>query len=354
MGSVGSRRKKSKTSSPSSASTSGRSGVNRPGAPSYTGAGNVSATNRDSDAQRQLIQANQTIANLNNHIQALQGSRVGGPPISYSGFPSQGASPQPAPYRNPSPFGQVPPYAPASSGLQRFDGGLPFPYPQQPQIGINVYRDTDFEAIAKIAGLDTANVALLHQEFLKLTRGGTVKMDRSIFRQILQDVLFQANNENVDHSIETVFRIIDRNKDGFIDFPEFVGAFKDVLKDGGAMFRSNFAESDTPNNLTQALLSSGVGSGVASPPISSVQQLQQATQLGSSGGLNIVPLESTGIQRIPVICGGSSCVPSTQLSNATPPLITFDPNRSSSVIATPGQYLITQPTALQCIPLPMV
>jgi hypothetical protein len=156
----------------------------------------------------------------------------------------------------------------------------------------------------------------------------------------------------VDRVIENMFVTIDRNHDGFIDFPEFVGAFKEVLKEKPSDPQNYFADHAYPDMLGEQLRASGVGAGIDAQPISYIQQAQPAAQFVSpAAGLSIVPLASTAIQQVPVVYGG---VAPLQISDATAPLITLDPNQSSYVIATPGQYLITQPTALQCVPLPMM
>jgi hypothetical protein len=338
MGSSSSRRKNPRTPIPPyTPGIGGSPGLSRPG---MGGIGGATPINRDQ--QRDLMQANQTIANLNNQIQALQRGGAGMPPMPY------GAPPM---------FGQPPSYTPPSPTLQHPGGFSPYGYQQQPLMGggggVNVYRDTDFAAIANIAGLNPADVALLHREFLNLTRGGTNKMDRTVFRHLLREILLEVNNEHVDRTIENMFVTIDRNRDGFIDFPEFVGAFKDVLKGhiSDPQQGGYFGESPYPDILTDQLRASGVGSGIANQQFGYLQQAQPAGQFVPAGGLSFVPLASTGIQQGPIIYGAASPL---QLSNATPPLITLDPNQSTYVIATPGQYLITEPTALQCVPLPVM
>jgi hypothetical protein len=329
MGGSNSRRRNPRTPIPPYTPGVGASpGLSRPGI------GGAAPINRDQ--QRDLMQANQTIANLNNQIQAMQRGGAG------------------MPYGSPPMLGQSPPYAPPSPTLQHPGGFSPYSYQQQPMLGgigggVSVYRDTDFGSIANIAGLNPADVALLHREFLNLTRGGTNKMDRAAFRHLLREILLEVNNEHVDRTIENMFVTIDRNRDGFIDFPEFVGAFKDVLKGHMPDSQGFIGDSPYPDILTDQLRASGVGSGIAAQPIGYMQQGQQ--QFVSNGGLNLVPLASTGIQQGPMMYGAVSPF---QMSNATPPLITFDPNQSSYVIATPGQYLITEPTALQCMPLPVM
>jgi hypothetical protein len=370
MGGASSRRRNKKTPIPTYTPGAGTPGISRPGSAFPSSLGNTSPViNRD----QQLMQLNQTVATLNNQLQALQRGGVGvgsigTPQMPYGGYPG-GVSP-PMPYGgyrggNPPvmPYGGYPggappimPYGTPPSPLLQHFGGM-YSHQQQPMMGggggggVATYRDTDFGAIANIAGLNPADVALLHREFMNLTRGGTSKIDRVIFRQILRDVLLQANNEQVDRVIENMFITIDRNHDGFIDFPEFVGAFKDVLKQGPSDPQSYFEEHVVPDVLSEQLRASGVGSGIAPRPIAYIPQAQPAAQLVSPGGLNIVPLASMGIQQTPIMYGGAAPL---QISDAAAPLITLDPSQSSYVIATPGQYLITQPTALQFVPLPMM
>ncbi|CAF2430874.1 unnamed protein product [Rotaria sp. Silwood2] len=312
-----------------------------------TGVGGASPMNQ----QQQLMQANQTIANLNRELQVLRG----GAPMPYGGYPYAGGGIPPMPYGGygypgaaPMPYG-APPYGPPSPVLQRPGGYSPYGYP--PMGGGTGYRDTDFAAIGNIAGLSPNEVAILHREYLNLTRGGTVKMDRMIVRQLLRDILLEANNEHVDRAIENIFRLMDRNQDGFIDFPEFVGAFKEVLKDKPVDSDNFMLNNALPDILTEQLRTSIFGSGSHSQQLALVQQPQVATQAVPTGGLSIVPLASTGIQQSPMMC---SPLTTCSISNATVPFITLDPNQSSCVIATPGQYLITQPTALQCSPLPIM
>ncbi|CAF3238636.1 unnamed protein product [Rotaria socialis] len=323
-------------------------GLNRPVGQLNTGIGNASPANRD--PQRDLMQANQTIANLTNQIQAMQ--RGGGSPVPFGGYsPPYGIQP-PAPYGGYSPpYGGYPPQygGPPSPLLQNF--GRHSPYQHQQQTGAGGYRDTDFASVASISGLNASDVALLHREFMNLTRGGTTKMDRSIFRSLLRDVLMERSNDYVDRAIENIFLTVDRNHDGHIDFAEFVGAFKDVLKGGNIDADGIYGDSLIPDMFTQEIRASGFGAGALPRAIAGEQQSQAGVaQFFPSNGLSMVPLASTGIQQMPLNYGGA--VP-LQISNAQAPLITLDQSQSSFVIATPGQYLITQPTALQCVPLPM-
>ena len=328
MGGSSSKKKKQPTV-PIPTYNTGSPGISRPGAPM-----NTSPLNRD----QQLMALNQQVANLNAQVQQMQrGGAPGGYPMAYNNYPMAGGMP----------YGTPPP----SPLLQHLGGGNPYGQPG----GSAVYRDTDFGAIANIAGLNPADIAILHREFLNLTRGGTGKLDRTIFRQLLRDVLLQANNEQVDRVIENMFVTIDRNRDGFIDFPEFVGAFKDVLKEKPTDPQSYFANHAYPDILSDQLRMSGVGSGISIEPISYAHQ-PAVSPLVTTGGLNIVPLASTGIQQTPLVLTGgvgAATLP-LQFTDANAPVLNLDSSQSSYVIATPGQYLITQPTALQCVPLPML
>lgn len=346
MGGSSSRRKKTTPIPVYNPAAGGSPGISRPGAPIGTGVGGVNL-----NQQRELMQLNQTVANLNNQVQALQ--RGGGiPQVPYGGYP--GGNPPMMPYGG-YPGGAPPmmPYGTPPNPMFQQAGG-PYSYPPMGGgVGAATYRDTDFGAIANIAGLNPADVAILHREFLNLTRGGATKIDRTIFRQLLRDVLLQANNEHVDRVIENMFVTVDRNHDGFIDFPEFVGAFKDVLKEKPSDPQSYFDEHVFPDILEGQLRASGVGTGVASPPqqIVLMPQTQAAPQLMTTGGLSVVPLASMGVQQTPLMYSGA---PPLQISDAAAPFLTLDSSQASFVIATPGQYLITQPTALQCVPLPMM
>ena len=331
-------------------------GISRPG----VGGGAVNP-----NQQRELMQANQTIQNLTNQLNAMRGGGGvggGGMGMPYGSYPMGGGMGQPPmPYGAPGMLGGMPPYAPASPLLQHVPGHNPFAYPQlmqqqqqqqqMPIGGSKVYRDTDFAALASIAGLTPADIALLHREFLNLTQNGSSRLDRVIFRQLLRDVLMEVNSENVDRAIENIFVSVDRNHDGYIDFPEFVGAFKDVLKGDTGDSQDYLSSQGFPDMLTQQIRASGVGSGVSQQAIGYAQQAAPpAQQFISQGGLSVVPLASLGMQQSPMFYSGGMSLP---MSNGNPPFLSMDPNQSSYVIATPGQYLITQPTALQCVPLPL-
>ena len=369
MGGAGSRRRKPNTPIPPyTPAGGGTPGISRPGAALNTGVGGGSPINRDQ--QRELMQANQTIQNLNALLNTTRGGGMGGPPMPYGGYPPAGpnmpygapgyqypgpnAGPPPTPYGTPYMPGQYPPYGPPSPLMNQ--RGLPpngYSPPSPPQLrppmpGAAVYRDTDFASVAKIAGLNPSDVALLHQEFMRFTRGGSNRIDRVVFRDILRDALLDINSENVDRAVENIFVSVDRNRDGFIDFPEFVGAFKDVLKPDDPNSYNYSADQNFPDTLADQLRASGVGSGVAPQPIA----VNPSLQFAPAGGFSIVPLASMGIQQAPLVYGGGAAA--LPFPNATPPLLTLDPNQSTYVIATPGQYMITQPTALQCVPLPIM
>jgi hypothetical protein len=354
MGGSSSRNKQRNTPIPTyTPAMNASAGITRPGAagigasPFNTGLGGTAPINRDQ--QMQLMQANQTIANLSNQLNAMRGGGLGGSQMPYGGYPVPGGGASPMPYGSSPVFGQNSPYGPPNPLLQNLAGQSPY-FPQQqqqqPMLGNAVYRDTDFASVANIAGLNPGDVALLHREFMNLTRGGATKIDRVVFRSLLRDVLMEVNSENVDRAIESIFVTVDRNRDGFIDFPEFVGAFKDVLKGTVSDSSNLYGDQGYHDILGDQIRASGVSSGIASQPIGGYfQQHQPAPQFVSHGGLNIVPLASTGlIQQSPFAYG----------SAGNPPLLSLDQSQSSYVIATPGQYLITQPTALQCVPLPMM
>ena len=157
------------------------------------------------------------------------------------------------------------------------------------------FRETDYAAVANISGLNPSDVALLHREYVNLTRGGTNKIDRVVFRQLLRESMIEANNENIDRAIENIFVHIDRNRDGFIDFPEFIGAFRDLIR-GNSL--------DPLNSLAQTFLP-------AAPP----------------------PAQT------PMVYNGPN-----------PLVVSLDQNSSPYVINSP----IQTSSALQCVPLPMI
>ncbi|CAF3201115.1 unnamed protein product [Rotaria socialis] len=271
--------------------------------------------------QRKLIDAYQTIQTFQNRMPPMAR------PNSMSSLPSPystGPSPSPPPpYGNP-PIMNVSQPSPL---LQRAAYGQ-HPYP--PVSG--GFRDTDFAAVANIAGLHPTDVALLHREYSNLTRGGRSKIDRVVFRQLLRDVLVEANNENVDRSLENIFVSIDRNHDGFIDFPEFVGAFRDVLKGDNpdsTNISPQFGLSDLINEQLRANIAP---STLVYQPL---PQLQQPTA-------QVISVPSTGIQQQPVVYNGSA-----------PLVISVDSNQSSYIPNMQGQQFLTQSPSLQYLPISM-
>lgn len=201
MGSILSSSSKNKTPAAAAGSPMPIYNASQGMSPPSPGQVDVSQMNRRQQQQK-LDEAYRTIQALQNQIYNIQRNS-----LNYdNGLPLMG--------RPPSPL--------LNSGVGR---SSPF---QQP-FG-SLYRDNDYTSLANIAGLNQSDVALLHREFLNLTRGGTNKMDRVVFRQLLRESLIEANNENIDRAIENIFISIDRNRDGFIDFSEFVGAFRDILR----------------------------------------------------------------------------------------------------------------------------
>jgi hypothetical protein len=230
------------------------------------------------------------------------------PPLPYSGSPmmSQTSYPPPSPL------------------LQRITGQSSYPYSQQMAIAGDGYRDTDYAAVANIAGLNPGDVALLHREYINLTRGGMNKLDRVVFRQLLRDAMIEANNENVDRAIENIFVSIDRNHDGFIDFPEFVGAFRDTLKGVPIDPQSYLAQYALPELINEQVRGN---SNIIPQPLTFLQQPQSSGQVFS--------MPSSNIQQTPLVYNGGS-----------PLVISLDSNQSP--------YIGQQPGALQCIPLPIM
>ena len=192
------------------------------------------------------------------------------------------------------------------------------PYIGSSPASTTAYRDTDYNAVANIAGLNPADVALLHREFLNLTRGGINKMDRVVFRQLLRESLIEANNENIDRAIENIFVSIDRNRDGFIDFPEFIGAFRDILRGQG---------NDPQSYLGQQALSDIVNE--QNRVLTNNQQLQIFSQ----------PTQS----QAPIV-----------YNSPNPLVISLDSNAASPLFNTFGQSFLAPSTQLQCMPLPTI
>lgn len=238
--------------------------------------------------QRQLRDAYDTINKLQNQL-ALQ---TGGPMPPPYGPPVMNP---PMPYPR-SPLNSYPPPSPL---LQRLTGRPPMSYPGGSMNNSSAFRDTDYAAIANIAGLNPADVALLHREYSNLTRGGIHRLDRVVFRQLLREAMIEANSENVDRAIENIFVSIDRNHDGFIDFPEFIGAFRDILK-------------GTHGEADNYLLQQGI------PDLISEQRRNQ---------------------QAPIV-----------YSSPSPLVLSLDSNSSPYIVSSQGQQL----TAPQCVPLQII
>lgn len=274
--------------------------IARPNSPSMMGMGAGPPLNPRE--QQRLNEAFQTIQSYQNRTGMMQGNP------NYTSPPIMNAPPPP--YNNPNA------YPPPSPLLRRLSGPSPlYPYPPSNPVGSRAFRDTDYAAVANISGLNPTDVALLHREYMNLTRGGYNKLDRVVFRQLLREAMIEANNENVDRAIENIFVSIDRNHDGFIDFPEFIGAFRDILKSSSSEYAQQI-NADLFNELR---------------PIPYLPQVQQPAQVIS------IPAQAIQQQQQPLV-----------YNNAAPLVISLDANQSPYVVNPQGQ-----PTTLQCVPLPM-
>ena len=311
MGGIASRRKPPNASGPQYSATGGGQppySIARPGNQMYAGASPFSAKQ-----QRDLEQATRTIQNLQQQVASIQRGGAGGsPPLPY--FP---------PYDGPPIINQQSSYRPPSPLLQQLTG--------QGSYNPGGYRDSDFVAVANIAGLNPVDIALLHREYVGLTRGGTNKIDRVVFRQLLRDVMIEANHESIDRAIENMFISIDRNRDGFIDFPEFVGAFRDVLK-GSTPGAQNYLPQSTgfADTLNEQLRANVIGPNISSAPMTYIRSASPAGQ-----SLSFVP---NSIQQAPLVYGGAG---------AGPLVISLDANQSPYIVNNQGQ-----PLTMQCVALP--
>jgi len=288
--------------------------------------GMVDPTTLNRRQQRKLQEAQRTINGLQNEMAMMQRGRMGtpppmpyGPPPMPYGPPSMPYGPPPMPYSRSPTMGR-PSYPPPSPILRRYSGY--HPYPQQMPMGQGAYRDSDYAAVANIAGLNPADIALLHREYTNLTRGGTSKIDRVVFRQLLREAMVEANNENVDRAIENIFISIDRNHDGFIDFPEFVGAFRDILRGVPNDPQQFSASHGLPDLINDQFRGNSFSSNICYPTQSSGQ---------------IISIPSSSVQQSPLIYNGAS-----------PLVLSLDSNQIPYTINSQGQS-----TALQCMPLPI-
>ena len=144
-----------------------------------------------------------------------------------------------------------------------------------------------------------------------------IDLIESFFRQLLREAMIEANNENIDRAIENIFVSIDRNHDGFIDFPEFIGAFRDLLKGNSTDPNNYLSQHAIPDLINQQMRASP---NLISPPVTVIQQ--------------------------PCLPVQQSCYPIQQQS---PFIVSLDSNQSPYIINPQGQS-----TGLQCLSLPMV
>lgn len=98
----------------------------------------------------------------------------------------------------------------------------------------NDLKENDFERIALLSGLDIPAIKQLWLEFHQLTQGKKF-LDRDQYRNIFVNSLYSVAMQNLDTLAEETFRSFDRDKNGHLDFFDFISAYKansPVLADG--------------------------------------------------------------------------------------------------------------------------
>jgi len=97
--------------------------------------------------------------------------------------------------------------------------------------GIPVLRQEDIDAFTFTSGLSEETIRTKFDQFLKDHPKG--KISRKSFRKILVDAFAHSSNpvKEVEKMEKHIFRIYDTNKDGHIDFIEFMVVFH-VLSEG--------------------------------------------------------------------------------------------------------------------------
>ncbi|CAF2964762.1 unnamed protein product [Rotaria sp. Silwood2] len=276
--------------------------------PYNAGIGNVPPLNQKE--QQKLEEAYRTIQNYQGRMPPMQQGAGIGPPIMNLSNASPTLQRAYRQYSSPN----QPPFLPNAAG----------------------YRDTDYASLANIAGLNPVDIAILHREYMNLTSRGRNKLDRVVFRQLLRDILIDANNENIDRAIENIFISIDRNRDGFIDFSEFVGAFRDVLKGDPNDPSSYLAQCGFPDFINDQIRTYAVNSPLVCQPAAICEQQQPPPPP------QVISMPPANVQQ-PMVCS----------SSAAPLFFSFDSNQSPYVANMQGQQMIGQPTTLQCLPLSM-
>ena len=83
--------------------------------------------------------------------------------------------------------------------------------------GVPVLRDEDIQFLKESSGMDENQIKQDFEKFIKDHKNG--KMDKASFTKMLDKALPGKKSEKM---VPHIFRVYDDNKDGFIDFTEFM------------------------------------------------------------------------------------------------------------------------------------